>query len=128
MASFEIIGNLKVKGETTAVSEKFSKREFVLMTDTSTQYPQYISLQLTQDKCALLDNFSVGDEMKVSFNLRGREWNGPQGLRYFNSLEAWRLEKSNASSSAPTSSASSSAPQAGSDIMSNAEIADDLPF
>ena len=127
MPSFEVTGNLKIKGETTAVSDKFSKREFVIITEMSTQYPQYISLQLTQDKCPLLDNFAVGEEIKVSFNLRGREWNGPQGLRYFNSLEAWRVEKGVATNneSAPSAVAT---PQAAPGVMSNAEIADDLPF
>lgn len=126
MASFELVGNLKVKGETTAVSDKFTKREFVLITDMSSQYPQYISLQLTQDKCALLDNFQVGDEMKVSFNLRGREWNGPQGLRYFNSLEAWRLEK--ASAAAPSNNPPAGGPVSSAGVISNTEIVDDLPF
>lgn len=126
MASFELVGNLKVKGETTAVSDKFTKREFVLITDMSSQYPQYISMQLTQDKCALLDNFQVGDEMKVSFNLRGREWNGPQGLRYFNSLEAWRLEK--ASATAPSNNPPAGGPVSSAGVISNTEIVDDLPF
>jgi hypothetical protein len=114
-----------VKGETTAVSEKFTKRDFVVITDLTSQYPQYISLQLTQDKCALLDNYEVGEEIKVHFNLRGREWNGPQGLRYFNSLEAWRLEKVSAGDAA---SAPSAAPIASPGVISNTEIADDLPF
>ena len=92
MASFETTGILKVKKDTQQVSEKFSKREFVMTTDMTTQYPQYISMQLTQDKCALLDAYNEGDEVKVSFNLRGREWSGPEGVKYFNSLEAWRLE------------------------------------
>jgi hypothetical protein len=126
MASFEMVGNLKVKGETTAVSEKFNKREFVVITDMGSQYPQYISFQLAQEKCALLDNFEVGDEMKISFNLRGREWNGPQGLRYFNSLDAWRLEKVAAGST--TTPPQASAPQSAPGVMTNAEIADDLPF
>ena len=126
MASFETNGILKVKKETQQVSEKFSKREFIITTDMTTQYPQYISLQLTQDKCALLDNYNVGDEIKVSFNLRGREWNGPEGVRYFNSLEAWRIER--ATSSAPAPQTSSSAPMSSIDVMPSQEIADDLPF
>lgn len=105
------------------VSEKFSKREFVITTDANTSYPQYISLQLTQDKCGLLDQFQVGDEMKVSFNLRGREWNGPEGVRYFNSLEAWRLERMN---SQPASSPS--APASTIDVIPSGDVADDLPF
>jgi len=86
----ETTGKLKVIGTTQMVSDKFSKRELVLtMGDT---YPQHVSFQVTQDKCGLLDRFNVDDEVKVQFNLRGREWNGPQGVKYFNTLEAWRIE------------------------------------
>ena len=94
---FQIKGKLKVKGNEQSVSERFRKREFVL-TDDSSQYPQYISFQLTQDKCSLLDPVNIGDEITVSFNLRGREWKSPQGeIKYFNSLEAWRIERQSAS-------------------------------
>ena len=41
----------------------------------------------------MLDQYNIGDELKVQFNLRGREWNGPQGIKYFNTLEVWRIEK-----------------------------------
>ena len=124
MASFEVTGTLKVKRPTQVVSEKFSKREFVITTDTTTQYPQYISLQLTQDKCALLDGFQEGEELKVSFNLRGREWSGPDGVKYFNSLEAWRLEKM----SAAQNYNQSQPPANNAGIMPSTEIVDDLPF
>jgi len=88
----DITGILKVKGAGQVVSEKFTKREFVL-TDNSSQYSQHISFQLTQDKTSLLDRYNVGDEIKVHFNLRGREWTSPQGeTKYFNTLEAWRIE------------------------------------
>lgn len=127
MASFETTGILKVKRDTQQVSEKFSKRDFVITTDTSTQYPQYISMQLTQDKCALLDAYNVGDEIKVSFNLRGREWNGPEGIRYFNSLEAWRIERASSAAPAPQAAAQQ-APSHSADVMPSQEIADDLPF
>jgi hypothetical protein len=133
MASFELFGTLKQKTETQVVSDKFSKRDFILTTDTATQYPQFISLQVTQDKCGLLDQFQVGEELKVSFNLRGREWNGPQGVKYFNTLEAWRIER--ASAAAPTPQAQPShvaapptASTGGSTVISSNEVADDLPF
>lgn len=127
MASFEITGNLKLKQETQVVSEKFSKREFVLTIDQATQYPQYISLQLTQDKCSLIDNINVGEEIKVSFNLRGREWNGgDKGIKYFNSLEAWRVERT-ANQGQTTASAPASAPIAN-PVLADAPAVDDLPF
>jgi hypothetical protein len=85
-------GTLKVANATQVVSEKFSKREFVI--ETTDQYPQQVMFQLTQDKCELLSAFKVGNQLEVSFNLRGREWTSPQGeVKYFNTLEAWRLER-----------------------------------
>jgi hypothetical protein len=90
---FKLSGTVKVVNNTVQVSEKFSKREFVV-TDTSSMYPQDIIFQATQDKCSMLDMVQQGDQVEVSFNLRGREWTSPQGeVKYFNTLEAWRIEK-----------------------------------
>ena len=90
---YKLAGTVKVVNPTVQVSEKFSKREFVI-SDTSGMYPQDILFQLTQDKCTLLDGVSVNDQIEVSFNLRGREWTNPQGeVKYFNSLDAWRIDK-----------------------------------
>jgi hypothetical protein len=89
----EVIGILKVKYDTQKVSDRFAKRDFVLTTEANTPYPQHVIFQITQDKCSILDQFNQGDEIKVQFNLRGREWDGPQGVKYFNTLEAWRIEK-----------------------------------
>lgn len=91
----EIVGILKVKFDTQRISDRMQKREFVVTTEANTPYPQHISVQVTQDKCTLLDKFNVGDEIKVNINLRGREWNGPQGIKYFNTIEAWRIEAIN---------------------------------
>lgn len=88
----EVVGILKVKYDTQNVSEKFKKRDLVVTTDYDSPYPQDVQFQLTQDKCGLLDTFREGDMLKVQFNLRGREWNSPQGVKYFNTLEAWRVE------------------------------------
>jgi len=98
MSNYQFNGVLKVKNDTVQVSEKFSKREFVV-TDNTSQYPQDVMFQLTQDKCALLDSIQINDQIVVSFNLRGREWTSPQGeVRYFNTLDAWRIEKAGAQS------------------------------
>lgn len=126
----EVTGTLKVKFDTQKVSDRFSKREFVLTTEATSPYPQQVSFQLTQDKCSLLDQYNVGDELKIQFNLRGREWNGPQGIKYFNTLEAWRIEKIGTGSANPgaqsavSNEQSKSAPVFTSDINNN----DDLPF
>jgi hypothetical protein len=126
----EVTGQLKLKYDTQKVSDKFQKRDFVLATDLSTPYPQYVSFQVTQDKCSMLDSYNQGDEIKVQFNLRGREWNGPQGIKYFNTLEAWRIEKVNAGQ-APSSSQNNGGMQentAAPVFNSSISDADDLPF
>ena len=116
---FQLKGRLKEVKETRQVSEKFSVREFVL-TDESSQYPQHIQFQATQDRCALLDGFQAGSEITVNFNIRGREWTSPQGdIKFFNTLEAWRLEAV-AAVSAPAPADIPPAMETGS--------ADDLPF
>jgi hypothetical protein len=121
----DITGILKVKGQTQQVSEKFKKREIVV-TDNSSQYPQHISFQLTQDKCSIIDNYNVGDEIKVHFNLRGREWTSPQGeTKYFNSLEAWRIE-GNASAGASNNNGAAMNDVAATFTAASQE--DDLPF
>ncbi|MEO6904454.1 MAG: DUF3127 domain-containing protein [Bacteroidia bacterium] len=121
----DITGILKVKSEAQQVSEKFKKRDFVL-TDNSSQYPQHISFQLTQDKCNIIDQYNIGDEIKVHFNLRGREWTSPQNeIKYFNTLEAWRIEGNG------TKTANASADSNMNNIAANFTTAsqeDDLPF
>lgn len=88
----EVVGLLFLKTDAQKVSDKFTKRDFVLHIDFDTPYPQYVQFQLTQDKCSIIDNMPIGDMVKIQFNLRGREWNGPEGVKYFNTLEAWRVE------------------------------------
>ena len=91
---YELKGSVKVVNETAVISDKFKKREFVI-TDDSSQYPQDIAMQLTQDNCDKLNGVNVGDRLLVKFNLRGRAWNDPKTGkdRYFNSLDAWFIQK-----------------------------------
>ena len=85
-------GRLHLKGETQQISQKFAKRDFVI--ETEDKYPQLVSLQLTQDKCGLLDEYEVGDAVDADINIRGREWTSPKGeVKYFNTLEAWRFNQ-----------------------------------
>lgn len=123
---FQIKGaTLKVINATQQVTEKFSKREFVV-TDTSSQYPQDILFQATQDKCSMLEGLQLNERVDVSFNIRGREWKSPQGeIKYFNSLEAWRIERvGNSTDTTPQSMPPQDGPN---DDMGKSET-DDLPF
>ena len=88
----EVIGKIKVVNPTQEVSSAFKKREFVVTT--SEEYPQHILMEFTQDKCDLIDPYNIGDSVKVSINLRGREWINPQGeTKYFNQIQGWRIER-----------------------------------
>jgi len=91
----EVVGKVKEVMDTKIVSEKFKSREIVITIDHESKYPQHVLFQLTQDKTGLPDQIGlgIGDEVKAQFNLRGREWNGPQGIKYFNTNEIWRIEK-----------------------------------
>jgi hypothetical protein len=128
----EVIGTIKAKFDTVKVSDRFQKREFVLTTEANTPYPQHVSFQVTQDKCTLLDQFREGEEVRVQFNLRGREWNGPQGVKYFNTLEAWRIEKLQGSQPAqsgqPASQSFSQPASAAPAYTAGNDDNDDLPF
>ncbi len=88
----ELEGKIKLIGETqTFGSNGFRKREVVVTTEE--QYPQSIMVEFVQDKTDLLNNFSVGQNVKININLRGREWTNPQGeVKYFNSIQGWRIE------------------------------------
>jgi hypothetical protein len=102
--SFKLTGVVKKVGETVKVSETFSKRELVV-TDTSGMYPQDILFEFAKDKTSHLDSVMEGQEVEVSWNLRGRMWTSPQGEeKYFNTLDGWRIEVVSGSA-APASSA-----------------------
>lgn len=107
----QIKGLLHSKNEAVQVSEKFKKRDFVIQV--AGEYPQFIALQLSQDKCGLIDNVIIDQEINCHINLRGRLWTDPKGVeKCFNTLEVWKIE---------TGAAQVEHPKAG-------QAEDDLPF
>ena len=91
----EVQGKIKMIGETQTFGDNgFRKREVVVTTEE--QYPQHIMVEFVQDKCDLLNNYQVGQDVKIQINLRGREWVNPQGeTKYFNTIQGWRIEFGN---------------------------------
>ncbi|HEY0191125.1 MAG TPA: DUF3127 domain-containing protein [Kofleriaceae bacterium] len=95
---FEATGKLHTISDTKQVSERFSKREFVIELTDNPKYPQTVLFQLTGDRCAQLDGMQVGEMVRIDFSLRGREWRSPSGeVKYFNSLDVWKVEPAGAS-------------------------------
>jgi hypothetical protein len=87
----EVQGKIKLIGKTETFGNDFTKCNLVITTDE--QYPQHIQIEFVKDKIDLLKNYKVGQDVKVSINLRGREWVNPQGeTKYFNSIQGWRIE------------------------------------
>lgn len=85
--------------DTIQVSDKFSKREFVLDCQSNNGYPQYIKMEFVQNNCSILDSFKVGDSVNVEFDINGREWKNPEGkFVYFVTLKAWKIQKTNGAS------------------------------
>lgn len=84
---YSIKGTIRFIGVTQQVSEKFKKRT-VVITNEDEKYPQHVPIDFVQDKCDVLDNFSVGDEATVNFNIRGNEYKD----KYFVSLNGWKIE------------------------------------
>lgn len=84
---YEAKGNLKWIGDTQSFPSGFSKREFVVTTQHD-KYPQDIKFEVVKDKCAMLDEFAVGSEVTVSFDIRGNEYNG----KYYVNLACWKLQ------------------------------------
>ena len=112
----QLQGRIKVILDTQTFDSGFSKRSFVVTT--AEQYPQDVQFDFFKEKCSVLDTYAVNDEVNVSFNIRGNEYNG----RYYVNLNAWKMEK--AAAGAPTESAPLPTPPpiaAGGDD-------DDLPF
>lgn len=78
-------------GETKAVSDKYSLREFVL-SDLNEKFPQEVKFQVSQKNCPLLDNYQVGQTITVHYNLRGRRYERNGTTSWFTTVEAWRIE------------------------------------
>ncbi len=102
--AFEVEGKLHRVFPTEQKSANFAAREFVLEVPDG-NYPQLIKFQAVQERCGILDNFNEGDQVRVSFDLRGREWNG----KYLTNLNAWRMEAGGGESQAAPAQSSSRA-------------------
>ncbi len=117
--SFNITGTLISRENTKQVSDTFKVRGFAIKVEDDSQYENFASFQAVQDKTALLDGLNKGDQIKVHFDLRGREHDG----RYFTNLNAWKIEKLDA---AEASEAPAQKPAAQTEPV--AEASGDLPF
>ena len=118
----DLSGTIKLINDVQTFDSGFRKRDFVITT--KEQYPQDVLFQFVQDRCEILNDYNVGDEVTVFFDIRGREYNG----RHFVNLQAWKMEKvAGSQQSAPEPPPFDEAPD-DSSLSGGDEEMDDLPF
>lgn len=118
----EITGKVHEVGTVQQVSDTFRKRDLVVQYAENPQFIEYIKFEATQDRVSIFDGLATGDDVTVSFNLRGRPWTNREGVTtYFNSLVAWRVNKNQPQATAPM-------PTAPPVDISSDPGEDDLPF
>lgn len=84
----EVTGQIHSIGQVQQITDNFSKREVIVITEATTPYPQHIKLETSNAKNSLLDAYKVGDNVKVQFNLQGRIHKETA----FNTLSIWKIE------------------------------------
>ena len=121
--NYEVTGRLIVKGDIQEISDRFKKREFVIEVENerNSDWNDFIKVQLTQDRCDLIEDINLNDNITVGFNLRGRKWEKEGETSYFTNLEGWRVKKAEGSSVAPSTPSVPSIPEPESEV-------DNLPF
>jgi len=88
-----IKGKLVEIFDTVQITETFKKREFIIQDNKNPEYPEFIKVELIQDKVELLNSLNVGDEINVLINIKGRKWEDKEGnIKYFNSIQGWKIE------------------------------------
>jgi hypothetical protein len=86
----KVTGRIHFVGQVKQVSDKFKSKDVVILTED--KYPQFITVQFTQDKTELITENNIGEQVEISINLRGREWKSPTGeIKYFNTIEGWQI-------------------------------------
>lgn len=115
--AYDLTGKIKLIQEAKTFDSGFTKREMVVIVEDG-KYPQEINIEFVQDKAALLDSLHMGQEVTVTFDIRGREYNG----RYFNNLQGWKIV---AAADAPNANMDEQSPP----FPSPSDFADDdIPF
>jgi len=122
--SYELEGVVKMIGDVQSFASGFTKREFVVEVEDG-KFPQAIKFECVKEKTSLTDELSEGDPVKVSFDIRGNEYNG----RYYVNLNAWRVEKSGGGSSAAPAAFDEAPPSGLSEPPGGyGQDDDDIPF
>lgn len=123
--AFEITGKVIEVAPVNQVSDKFKKREFVIERKEaggSAVFVDFIKFQLVQDRCDLINDTFMNEEVKVMFNIRGNKWERDGKVNYFTNLDAWKIDRVQSQKSDPNPV------QPVNDMPADVSDIDDLPF
>jgi hypothetical protein len=129
--AFEIIGKVIDIAPVIQVSDKFRKREFVIEkkeNGANNLFIDYIKFQLTQDRCDLINESFMNEEVRITFNVKGNKWERDGKVNYFTNLDAWKVEKLQAQQQSPAPDHFSSQTPVNNDFSQDVSELDDLPF
>ena len=103
----------------------WAKQEFILEYPDGNFTAKACFTAWGQDKVQDLDKYQVGDKVKVSFNLKSREYNG----RWYNDLQVWKIAPAGAQPAAPAQPAQQArpVPQAPAYPVAPAPTIEDMP-
>ena len=140
MPAFEMTGTLKKKGDTVQLTESFVKRDFTMVVDENSPYPQVVQLQLTQNNCDKIDRIQEGEIITVKFNVKGKEYKDKVTgePKVITNLDAWSILRPNETSGTPATTnvkmppATPATPATPQEFINNnfnaSNHGDDLPF
>ena len=122
--SYDLTGKVKLVQDAQTFDSGFTKREMVVTVEDG-KYPQEINVEFLQDKVSLLDSIQVGEEVTITFDIRGREYNG----RYFNNLVGWKIQTSGATAAPAPTATAEKPPVSDKDVPADFdEYEDEIPF
>ncbi|MDR2414540.1 MAG: DUF3127 domain-containing protein [Odoribacteraceae bacterium] len=126
--SYEITGKLIYKEDIQQINDRFQKREFVIEVENerNSQWNNFIKIQLIQDRCELIENIQLQENIKVYFDLRGRKWENQGQTAYFTNLEGWRIERMQPQQEQPSHAVQ--IPEYRVEDIPQQQEQDDLPF
>jgi hypothetical protein len=127
--SHNATGKIHQINDVQQITEKFSKREFVLELSNNPAYVEKVLFTLIGDKAELINDFNAGEDVEIKFNLKGREWTSPQGdIKFFNTLEVWNISKTSSNKSENASESDKEIKDRVHLSANDSKEEDDLPF
>lgn len=135
MSDSQVVGKIHLIEETKAFGQKGFRKRLIVLEQDKGRFTNYVPVDLTNDNCDKADDFSVGQEVVVTYRLNGRKWQKDAGseVKFFVNLEAVSIAPKNgatparakANNASNASNANEEFNEAGTELTYSEE---DIPF